>query len=232
MRWGRAPPGASGLAPPRPGSLRILTRESPTKAVEVLLPPPHSGSLCPSHRPGVSRSHLLSLFCPSPHPFRAPSAAQASPAGALGSGCPGKAGHAASLGESAGGASSPRRRGERGSEAGLLLLGPGRAVSPGPPPSCPRLFCSAQSLLHVVALFFPFFYLTLPLWIFSLTAAKVREREGRPGSWEGVGCVANPRSNTSLFWSLSPQAHPAGAQAAGLVAMEAVKFRGSLASLP
>lgn len=49
------------------------------------------------------------------------------------------------------------------------------------------------------------FCLTLPFMVFSLTAVKVREWEGRPGLWEGLVRVASPRSNTFLFWSLSPQ---------------------------
>ena len=50
------------------------------------------------------------------------------------------------------------------------------------------------------------FCLTLPL-IFSLTVVKVREWEGRPGFWEGVGCRANSRSNTFPFLVLEPPPH-------------------------
>ena len=61
--------------------------------------------------------------------------------------------------------------------------------------------------------------------IFSVTAVKVREWEGRPGFWEGLVYVANPRSNRKVpFLVLEPASpSPASAPAAGPVAMEAVK---------
>lgn len=116
-------------------------------------------------------------------------------------GCTGNADHASGF------AFSPRRPQESGRRRAWPVSGCARPAWSSPrPASLPftGVFCSVQSLLHVVALFFPFPCLTLPLWIFSVTAVKVREREGGPGSWEGLDCVANPRSHTSPFWSLSP----------------------------
>lgn len=104
----------------------------------------------------------------------------------------------------------PRRAG--GGEAWPVSgLCPGLAAwsSPGPPLSFSLAsFVLSNHFCMRLPYSFLFFCLTLPLWIFSLTAVKVREWEGRPGSWEGLVCVANPRSNTSLFWSLSPPGPP------------------------
>ena len=65
------------------------------------------------------------------------------------------------------------------------------------------------------------FCLTL-LLIFSLTAVKVREWEGRPGFRERLGHGANSRSNTFPFLVLEPPGS-ASAWAAGLVAMETAR---------
>lgn len=60
--------------------------------------------------------------------------------------------------------------------------------------------------------------------IFPLTAVEVKEWEGRPGFWERLVCVANPRSNRVPFLVLEPASpSPASVPAAGPVAMEAVK---------
>lgn len=53
--------------------------------------------------------------------------------------------------------------------------------------------------------------------IFSSTAVKVGEWEGRPGFWEGLVRVANPRSNTFPFLVLKPPALPVPGQQAWLL---------------
>lgn len=65
----------------------------------------------------------------------------------------------------------------------------------------PLLFCPNHCFTWLPYSFLSF-CLTLPLMIFSLTAVKVREWEGRPGFWEGLVGVWQTQGQThSLFWS-------------------------------
>lgn len=133
----------------------------------------------------------------------------------------------------AGSASSPGRlepspEGSRNGLVSPLCLG-----SRGPALRLPFSFLLAsfvlsRSLFHVVALFFPFFLFDSPFNDIFCDCSEVREWEGRPGFWEGLGRVANQTQgqSRSLFWSLSHPTHPpssASAWAAGLVAMETAR---------
>lgn len=194
----------------------------PANPLRSSCPPPRSGSV--SVLPTSLRfscSHLLISFRSLSNSFRLPLAA---PGLFVSLGLPGSpSGNRRTCSARVAGFAASPRRPEAAPRAIQECLGPPLCLGSCGPALGPPLsfflgsFVLSQSLFHVAAVFFLSFSLTLPLMTFSLTAAKVSGWEGRPGFWEGLVRVANPRSNTFRFLVLEPPALPVSGQQAWLL---------------
>lgn len=86
------------------------------------------------------------------------------------------------------------------------------------------LFCSVQSLFHVVALFFPVFLFDTPFDDIFFDCSEGEGVGGKAWLLGGTSTCGKPKVKHIPFLVLEPLSPtPTCAQAAGLVAMEAVK---------